>query len=1597
MDATYTQKIEELLQIGTNQYNQGEFANSLATFWEFYQLANQAKDWVNLSFAVAWLGCIYREQGDFDSAQKYFQERLNWAQVLDDFSAKWEVLNWMTEVAEREGKLADAIGYSEAQLILVRLHNIEASFEIEIVDRIGYLYFAMTNYAIAIDYLKHSAILAEKLSRDKWRANNYYTLAGCYQVLGNLGRAGDYYREAGSLYIKIEAMEFSALNCWENLRVVCRQIGDFAGAIAAEEKRLEVFRQREDRAQEFFSDYSLGSLFWESGEHSRAREYFLLALQMGKKLEEEATEEAQRLAWANQVGNAGYMLGMVEEATGRVKQAVAFYGWAIELYEQVRNEQWVRFSRQKWEWLRGRLLGSQQQGYLDFLVEVLEAVRDSKGNAKTVYSLLEGNLDKLDDGFIQALRTYIEGTLSKLKSAERGFISQVIVDFIDLIQEFSQGSKATNIEIAIAGYEAMETIFTRESDPENWAAIQNNLGLAYRNRICDDKADNLEKAIAAYNLALEVYTQKDFPINCATTQHNLGNVYLNRISGDKAENIEKAIATYNLALEVYTKKDFPIECAMVQNNLGIAYSDRILGDKAENIEKAIATYNLALEVYTKKDFPIECAMVQNNLGIAYSNRILGDKAENIEKAIAVYELAFSVRTREALPIDWATTQNNLGTAYRNRILGDKAKNIEKAIVAHNLALKVHIKKDFPIDWARTQNNLGSAYSDRILGDKAENVEKAIGAYNLALEVHTKKDFPVDWAGTQNNLGLAYSDRIFGNKAENVEKAIGAYNLALEIHTKKDFPIGWAGTQNNLGSAYRNRILGDKAENVEKAIASYQLALEIYTKNGFPFQWAMVQNNLGIAYLYRIRDDKAENIELAIVAFQLTLEVCTKNDFPIEWATTQNNLGNAYLDRIRDDKAENLENATIAFNLALSVHTLEANPIRHLETTNNLGNLHFKEGNWQPAINAYQKAITAVELSRSWLQDDYIRSQIFVEAIGVYQNIVQCYVNLQQYDKAVEYAERARSRTVAELMASKELYPNAEIPLELLEEYYRLQQLLSDLRRPTSVGTFHGTSLPDAKSRFDRRDSGKQTEQRLAEIEKIEAQRQQVWREIRKSDPVLAGQLQVDPLSIEQMRALIKDEETAILSFYTTNDDTYIFIVGRQNVQLFTCGGQGIERLQNWIGQNWLKPYVDYRNNKNQEWRKNMGAFLKELAERLQLNQLIAQHLSGIKELIIVPHIYLHQIPFAALPVDVSLTSGGGEIPPTPLGKGGYEDSILGKGSDEDSVLGKEGCREIPPTPLGKGGYLDPASPFQRGTGGGFYREFADTRLSIPTAKKPTPQSTNKPKTPETRPTYLSDIFRLRVIPSCQILSYCDNRKKSTNSQKMGIVENATGDLIFTGYECENLAQMFQVSKHHRLQYQQATVNNYRQLAKQVQFLHSSHHASANLKNPLDSKLYLFDGEVTLGDVFTWRLPELTDVFLSCCETNLTVSKLNDDILTIAAGFLSAGAQSVVSTLWAVDDSATALFCLFYYQHRQNPEYTRPQALHQAQIDLRNLTGKQLNDKYRPQLDAHLGDIETEENKKQVGKMKFNLALLCQEEYPFINPYYWAGFVSGGLQ
>jgi CHAT domain-containing protein len=69
---------------------------------------------------------------------------------------------------------------------------------------------------------------------------------------------------------------------------------------------------------------------------------------------------------------------------------------------------------------------------------------------------------------------------------------------------------------------------------------------------------------------------------------------------------------------------------------------------------------------------------------------------------------------------------------------------------------------------------------------------------------------------------------------------------------------------------------------------------------------------------------------------------------------------------------------------------------------------------------------------------------------------------------------------------------------------------------------------------------------------------------------------------------------------------------------------------------------------------------------------------------------------------------------------------------------------------------------------------------------------------------------------------------------------------------------------------------------------------------------------------------------------------------------------VVSTLWAVDDLATALCGILYYQKKQNN--SRSQALRKAQFKLRDLTGDDWYGKYKRQLEDYFEEQKGEQQK-----------------------------------
>ena len=252
-----------------------------------------------------------------------------------------------------------------------------------------------------------------------------------------------------------------------------------------------------------------------------------------------------------------------------------------------------------------------------FMQAFVERLTETEGDQTQIHQFFESNRAKLDESLLEALPLVFKAlTAEKLPEARKN-IAQFFQTFGDLIQQFPLGDRLLNLELSITAYQLALNVFTRKAFPEEWVGLQNNLGVAYRNRIRGDRAENLEQAIIFYKNVLKVHTREAFPENWAATQNKLGTAYFHRIRGDRAENLEQVITAYELALQVRTREAFPENWAATQNSLGIAYGNRIRGDRAENLEQSIATYELALQVRTREAFPEDWARLQNNLGSSY--------------------------------------------------------------------------------------------------------------------------------------------------------------------------------------------------------------------------------------------------------------------------------------------------------------------------------------------------------------------------------------------------------------------------------------------------------------------------------------------------------------------------------------------------------------------------------------------------------------------------------------------------------------------------------------------------------------------------------------------------------------------------------------------------------------------------------------------------------------------------------------------------------------------------------------------------------------------------------------------------------------------
>jgi CHAT domain-containing protein len=227
--------------------------------------------------------------------------------------------------------------------------------------------------------------------------------------------------------------------------------------------------------------------------------------------------------------------------------------------------------------------------------------------------------------------------------------------------------------------------------------------------------------------------------------------------------------------------------------------------------------------------------------------------------------------------------------------------------------------------------------------------------------------------------------------------------------------------------------------------------------------------------------------------------------------------------------------------------------------------------------------------------------------------------------------------------------------------------------------------------------------------------------------------------------------------------------------------------------------------------------------------------------------------------------------------------------------------------------------------------------------------------------YLIDRYQLTFLPSASTIKFIGKTHADNKAGNILVLGNPDlGDsrynLPAAEQEAKSIGAIF--PKSLVLLGDKASKKNLNEYGSGFKYLHFAMHGKFNSDNPLGSALMLathsvenVKDQLTVSELYSMKL-DVDMVTLSACETGLGKVSNGDDVVGLVRGFLYAGANHVISTLWEIDDKATETLMVDFYR-----------------------------------------DIKA--GKSKAGSLR-NAQIALRKEYP--NPRYWAAFqMTGGAE
>lgn len=980
---------------------------------------------------------------------------------------------------------------------------------------------------------------------------------------------------------------------------------------------------------------------------------------------------------------------------------------------------------------------------------------------------------------------------------------------------------------------------------------------------------------------------------------NAENYYQQSIAESKKLNAESLIVAANredlgtvsrlrgdpLKADEYYRQALEIRQKLAPGSLEVARSFNTLGIQARrsgDLNKAEEYFRLALEI-RQKLAPGSLAVAASFNNLSSVTRQRGDLEEAEEYCQQALEIKQKLAPRS---LDVADALNNQGIIVWLR--GDIARAEE--YWRQGLEIRERLASG-SLDVASSLSNLG------LTTDQRGNRAKAEKYYRQALEIQQRlAPGSLDVAYSLNNLGELAQER------HDLAKAEAYYRQALEIKQKlASGSLDVASSLNNLGELARERGYLTKAE--EYCWQALQIRQKLAPGS---LDVADSLNNLGEVAFKEGDLGKAEEY------YRQGLDIRQRlSPRGLDVADSLDNLAKVALKEADLARAEEDYRRASAMRSELAPRSTE-----QAESLASLAGVVQRKGELDSAAQLYEQALNALEGQTAQLgAGEEVRADFRAQHEQYYRDYVDLLVAQNEPALAFQVLERSRARTLLETLPAANVDTHRGADSHLLEKERLLQ-----------------AEIKAKSNRRIRLLSEKGNGARIKAVEKeistLTAEYQDIEAQIRSSSPAYAALTQPQTLNAKEVQEKLLDSDTLLLEYSLGEKRSHVFVLSAHRLEVFDLASRGM------IEQESQRVY-DLLTERNR-WRKDETYDAKAAriarAERAyptavaQLSKTIlrpvARRLTG-KRLLIVGDGALHYVPFAALPVS---------LPRKTLAPLAAEHEIIILPSASAlAVLRREQVARQPGSKT-VAVLADPV--FDAG----------DTRVRVGSAAQrgdDTPRLAGGPERisgatlegqeAAEHPVSVADLTR-----SAADLGWRRTRRGEVYFPRLPFSRQEAKQIAAaTGAGQSFVALDFKASRATVIG---ANLRDYR-------IVHFATHALLNNKHPELSGLVLSlvdergepqNGFLDLQDIYNLNL-RADLVVLSACETGLGKQISGEDLIGLTRGFMYAGANRVVASLWKIDDRATAELMGHFYVALLGRGMTPAAALRLAQLRMRKTT------------------------------------------------------------